>query len=576
MPRRLPGRKAVVLLTTVAALTATVVLPPPTTAGPHETAESLVDTCPTKDPCTAVYIPANPETGEPAIYIEPAFKLSTSTHDDDHSEEHILGVATNPAVSPQTALQLESRPGSNFTLHINFAGTTLTNTFWNERVKNPAISFAPFDLDGNPGTLNQSEAEFIHTTWKRVAYDFAPFDINVTTRNIPSTDIDRSSAQDNRYGARIHVVHESLTLVGSTSTSRGIAYVDVWTGVDTGRPGSRDGFTRVAPGVKAEKIGDTVSHEVGHILGLNHHGNTFASYHGGNYTWSPIMGGGDAPYSVWSDGNYPESNNAGQDDIAIITGPGKLPLLGPDPYGEENKTLTYGTRVPGFVGIADTDTMKLPAPTSGQERIITATIPFGNNLALNITAYDATGNQVATQTGMWTHLSQTQRHLDRATESMKMVVPATATTITMKAAGVPSTSEQGALDSPTTYGIYGDYALQVGSQKEGTGTGYGPGGYPSLSVTGAPSQKVTITSGSRFTLRPWYKVSGGSSRWYTFNTVRPLPAGTYIDGVGNIRGRITTKAKRMRIVVEISERKAQETVLRTYVVSIKQPKAERR
>lgn len=80
---------------------------------------------------------------------------------------------------------------------------------------------------------------------------------------------------------------------------------------------------------------DTISHEVGHTLGLSHdgrttNGDTYYGGHGSGATsWAPIMG---APWSddgspsslqedvtQWSRGEYPDANNT-QDDLAIITG----------------------------------------------------------------------------------------------------------------------------------------------------------------------------------------------------------------------------------------------------------------
>nr|WP_246221186.1 LPXTG cell wall anchor domain-containing protein [Phytoactinopolyspora mesophila] len=67
-------------------------------------------------------------------------------------------------------------------------------------------------------------------------------------------------------------------------------------------------------------IADVSSHEVGHNLGLHHHGTPDLEYYApASGLWGPIMG---APYQVplgtWSDGAYPGASNPEQDDLAVI------------------------------------------------------------------------------------------------------------------------------------------------------------------------------------------------------------------------------------------------------------------
>ncbi|MEM7313776.1 MAG: choice-of-anchor B family protein, partial [Planctomycetota bacterium] len=71
-------------------------------------------------------------------------------------------------------------------------------------------------------------------------------------------------------------------------------------------------------------MGLTVSHEVGHMLGLNHDGESGVEYypgHGsGDTSWGPIMG---APFNEnvtqWSAGDYNDSSNS-ENDLSVIVG----------------------------------------------------------------------------------------------------------------------------------------------------------------------------------------------------------------------------------------------------------------
>jgi len=85
-------------------------------------------------------------------------------------------------------------------------------------------------------------------------------------------------------------------------------------------------------GVKS--CADTIAHEVGHTLGLYHHGTAsggkeYYGGHGGGVTsWGPIMG---APFGVnltqWSHGQYYDANNTGQDDLYVIGNGNKFTLV---------------------------------------------------------------------------------------------------------------------------------------------------------------------------------------------------------------------------------------------------------
>jgi hypothetical protein len=71
-------------------------------------------------------------------------------------------------------------------------------------------------------------------------------------------------------------------------------------------------------------IAETISHEVGHNLGLSHDGDAIWDYYNGQGSgetgWAPIMGSSYyQPLSQWSQGEYAGANQK-EDDLAIISG----------------------------------------------------------------------------------------------------------------------------------------------------------------------------------------------------------------------------------------------------------------
>ena len=69
-------------------------------------------------------------------------------------------------------------------------------------------------------------------------------------------------------------------------------------------------------------IASTISHEVGHTLGLSHTGLAgVTEYYEGSDFWSPIMGGGWLkPTETWTKGlQYPGANND-EDAVAVMAG----------------------------------------------------------------------------------------------------------------------------------------------------------------------------------------------------------------------------------------------------------------
>lgn len=247
------------------------------------------------------------------------------------------GLAPVSAITPADAFVLHSRPGASRTIYLDFKGRTMSGNAWTANYNAGADIVAPaFDTDGNPGVFGDAERSLIIEVWQRVAEDYAPFDVDVTTELASEDLLTRSSVADTVFGTRVLVSPVSQYWGGYG----GIAYVGTFDDVgDTYKP------ALVFPenlGWSAKNIAEAASHEAGHNLGLSHDGTASAGYYSGHGSgatgWAPIMGVGYYQnLSQWSRGEYLGANNS-QDDLAVINTYG-LPTRADD-HGNAALTAT--------------------------------------------------------------------------------------------------------------------------------------------------------------------------------------------------------------------------------------------
>ncbi|MCX7098176.1 MAG: cadherin-like domain-containing protein [Methylococcales bacterium] len=213
--------------------------------------------------------------------------------------------------------KLHTRPGSKNQVFLDFDGMTLSDTEWNYVVGKSVLSARPFDLDGDEARFNGEEQYAIMEIWHRMAEDYAPFDIDVTTED--PVFFTSTSA---------HVLftrnRDANGYFMPASGAGGVAFVDVWKGAEY--------INIYSPAlVYYNNLGDSESnlmaeagsHEFGHNLGLTHDGSPRREYFlgigSGLVSWAPIMGAGYYnQVTQWSKGEYAGANNQ-QDDVAIIT-----------------------------------------------------------------------------------------------------------------------------------------------------------------------------------------------------------------------------------------------------------------
>ena len=242
----------------------------------------------------------------------------------------VTALATGGTVD---AFNLHSLPGATRVLYLDFTGHTTSGTGWNSSYGggNPIVS-APFSLDSDNTTFSATERSMIQRIWQRVAEDYAPFNVDVTTQDPGVENLRRTSSTDTAYGMRVVISPTNWY----KSTAGGVAYIGSFSSsID------EPCFAFTQQLANNEKyIAEAVSHEAGHTVSLYHDGvggTSPTGYYEGQGSWAPIMGVGYyKPLVQFSKGEYANANNL-QDDIAVISN--HIPLAGDD-HGDSLSSAT--------------------------------------------------------------------------------------------------------------------------------------------------------------------------------------------------------------------------------------------
>ncbi|EGD79295.1 hypothetical protein PTSG_09711 [Salpingoeca rosetta] len=233
--------------------------------------------------------------------------------DGRRSRRYISQASSSLQVQQCEVPVLHSRRGARNRIVLDFDGHTARaiDSTWG------AFAAKAYDVAGNGPCFNAAEQKHVTQVWARVAEDYAPFDVDVTTEPLDQT------------STTIHVVITSARQENGKpmpySDSGGVAVIGVF-----GSPS----IAYYSPALvywdnlnfgSESHVADAISHEAGHNFGLGHDGFGNNEYYDGMdgttamNSWGPIMG---APYgralTQWSRGNYAGATNS-QDDIDIIT-----------------------------------------------------------------------------------------------------------------------------------------------------------------------------------------------------------------------------------------------------------------
>ena len=288
--------------------------------------------------------------------------------------------------------KLSSYPAAPATIFLDFDGHYVQSTVWN---------------GGNsfycaPSGLTDPQ---ITEVFNRVAEDYRPFSINITT--------DSTVFLAAPLTKRIRVV---ITTTSSWYPGvGGIAYVGSFTwGDDTPAFVFSDLLGPYSP----KMVGECCSHESGHTLGLSHQSrygadciNPVEPYNSGTGSgetgWSPIMG--NSYYrnmSNWNNGPTPYGCTAVQDNLSIIATQNGFTYRADD-YAEALNSNAYaltpsGSAVNGLISTnADKDAFKVTLAQNTNVHI--TAVPFnvgsnyiGANLDIKIELYNASAVLIRT------------------------------------------------------------------------------------------------------------------------------------------------------------------------------------
>ena len=301
--------------------------------------------------------------------------------------------AVAAAVGP--AFELHSKAGSNRVIYLDFDGHTITGTAWNTNGKPATVNVTAYDTDGNTSNWSTAEQDVVREVWARVAEDYAPFDVDVTTQAAAESAITRSSSTDKQYGTRVLI--DPTTWYQSGCGCGGVAYVGVYDNT------SQHAYYQPAlvftkgVGTGAKNIAEAASHEAGHNVGLSHDGTASQGYYAGHGAWAPIMGVGySKAISQWSKGEYSGANNK-EDDFAVV-GQNGLALRADDHgNGTSDATaLTLGATTSGiYASDSDVDTFRIDL-AAGTFTFAANAAAAGGDLDIKLQLLNSAGTVIAT------------------------------------------------------------------------------------------------------------------------------------------------------------------------------------
>ncbi|MBK5306696.1 MAG: hypothetical protein JJD92_08430 [Frankiaceae bacterium] len=317
------------------------------------------------------------DASERLFYVDPA------------PEQDVAGPSSaalsGTPLSAAQALELHSRPDAARTVYLDFdgVGPAYTGTIggaWSTRTYTGGDGNAePYSLDATATTaFSDAEVADIVSIWQRVAEDFAPFDIDVTTDAAAQARIDRIDADDQVYGTRV-----AITSSATSCGCGGVAYVGVF---DQYFASGQRAHSYYQPAFVynrgAKYAAEAATHEAGHNLGLSHDGTNSTGYYTGHGDWAPIMGVGYyEPISQWSKGEYAGANNE-EDDYSVIAANG-----GPWLTEEAGPTaLEVGTPAYGLLGVGDdSDAFTLTVPEGSVVTVAADHAEVSPNVDLQLT-----------------------------------------------------------------------------------------------------------------------------------------------------------------------------------------------
>lgn len=453
---------------------------------------------------------------------------AASTEDLPPYEETTTEVV-DPSTLPQTASAsvpissppvYNSKPGSTNHIYLDFNGGIVPNTTaWG----NTTWNCYSYSLDTDYDNFSDAEQTAIRRIYERVAEDYAPFDVNVTTDK--TYDPDTYSGNKNKVAWVLITRAQDKNSVNTPAQSGGRAYLGVFgqsNFASTYQPAWVT-YSNLSGGAE-DSVAEATSHEVGHNMGLTHDTRSNEGYYGGhgtgNISWGPIMGTGygrnvtqwskgeyyDAKHAEWNGATYDNNANT-DDDLAIINGKVSYRT---DDHGDTNGNATVLT-LAGNGTINDDGIIERTSETdvfafqTGAGTVTLNATPYlaeantkGGNLDILMELYNSGGSLVTSNNGATATNASISTTLSAGTYYVH-IKPCAAGNAS--GTGSPYDSVNSTRAGYTVYGSLGQYTLSgnvvlpgVSINETGT-TNVTEGGATdtySISLGTAPNSNVTV------------------------------------------------------------------------------------
>jgi len=276
-------------------------------------------------------------------------------------------------ISRSQVTDLNSYPNASNVIFLDFNGHTVSGTMWNVT--------GPFTCNSS----GLSDAA-ITEAFNRVAEDYRPFNINVTTNETKY-----NSAPFNKR-MRV-VITTSYEWYGSGAG--GVAYINSFTWGDN----SPCFVFSSLLAYSVKNIAEAASHEAGHTLGLRHQSAYDAAcvklsdYNWGQGTgeigWAPIMGAGyNQNMTLWNSGPNSLGCNVIQNDLSVITN-----TTNGFGYRTDDHTDVYATATTATFNSSGQATISGVIERTDDKDLFKVTVPTFARLQLDAIPYNVgTGN----------------------------------------------------------------------------------------------------------------------------------------------------------------------------------------
>lgn len=276
-----------------------------------------------------------------------------------------------------------SYPSASAVIFLDFDGHTVDNTAWN--YNGPIFCGA--------SGLNSTQ---ITEVFNRVAEDYRPFNINITTDSLKFL----AAPADKRMRVILTVTSDWYGAVGGVAFNGSFQWGDA----------SPCFVFSALLNYNTKNIGEATSHEAGHTLGLYHQATYDANcvkvsdYNygtgSGEIGWAPIMGVGYyRNFTLWNNGPNSYGCNNYQSDLDIITTNNGFGYR-PDDHGNNfanAQAVSYVSNQFSFPGViernTDVDMIKFTIPINGRFEL--TALPYnvgtgnaGSNLDMQVSLYN--------------------------------------------------------------------------------------------------------------------------------------------------------------------------------------------